>query len=326
MKRNISTILFGCLGTAGLAQNLVPNGSFEEYNYCPDHWSQFDDNVVAWSACGNSPDYFNACRDSIDLGVPLNLFGNQSPSDGFGYAGIATFYQNSPFNREIICAQLTEPLPIGVPVYLSMKVARGGYGTSQNMSAGWSSKGVGMRLSLEPLDWPPGSYPNGAHLYLEEVLLDTSDWTALVGEVISDSAYRYVSIGNFFEDSLSAPVQLDSIGAWASYVFVDDICVSLEFGDCDIVEGITSIGESMECSVVSPFSEQLYLTIGEGLEGPLEVRVFDVNGRLFLSHWLTQGQRSLEWVTADWANGLYLLSVQGSMGAAKPIRIVHVSP
>lgn len=45
----LSVLLSLVLGSAAQAQNLVPNGSFEQYTYCPDDISQFYDNIVGWS-------------------------------------------------------------------------------------------------------------------------------------------------------------------------------------------------------------------------------------------------------------------------------------
>lgn len=134
------------LGSVAQAQNLVPNGSFEEYSYCPEEFSQFNGNVTGWSTCALTPDYFNEC--SSEFGVPSNWLGYQWAADGSGYAWVITYQGNTPHIREFFCAQLTTPLTTGVPVYLSTQVAVGGFGYPNAVQ--WTGKGIGMRLSTQP--------------------------------------------------------------------------------------------------------------------------------------------------------------------------------
>ena len=117
----------GWQGSAVQAQYLVPNWSFEEYSNCPEEANQLNGNVTGWSTSAPSPDYFNECGTSADYGIPSNRLGFQWAAEGSGYAGVVTYVQNVAHAREIIYAQLLMPLTIGVPAYLSMKIALGGF-------------------------------------------------------------------------------------------------------------------------------------------------------------------------------------------------------
>lgn len=308
-------------------QNLVPNGSFEEYSYCPDHWSQFGGNVTDWMVVSNSPDYMNSCRDSSDLGVPYNLFGYQFPSEGNAYVGLCTYKYNSPLFREFISVPLSTPVTAGQFVFLAMKVAPGGGGSSSTMSARWTSRGVGMRLSTQPFTWPQTSFPNSASLFLDDVLLDSVNWTVLSGSIVADSAYQYLTIGNFFEDSLSSPLVLDTTpGAQVAYVFVDEVCLSLQTGTCDGSIGYTARGPLPAWTVVNPFTSVLDVAFAQPASQTMKVILNDLSGRLIAEKVVEKGERQFRWSAGGIPSGVFVLSVLGQTGAIRPVRVLHVSP
>ncbi|HRH71070.1 MAG TPA: hypothetical protein PLB89_16320 [Flavobacteriales bacterium] len=134
-----------------LAQNLVPNPSFEDYTICPDGLAQTS-NATGWTAFSGSPDYFNACSATSITGVPSNAFGYQAGFDGGAYVGGYT-YRDESTARECVQAQLLAPLPPGVAVHLSMSVATGGFGANAT-TVRRASNGIGIRFSTHAD--PPG--------------------------------------------------------------------------------------------------------------------------------------------------------------------------
>ena len=64
------------------AQNLLPNGAFEQYSGCPDSVCQIDSALFWFSpttgmgANNYLPSYYNQCSASW-VGVPGNVFGTQ---------------------------------------------------------------------------------------------------------------------------------------------------------------------------------------------------------------------------------------------------------
>lgn len=310
------------------AQNLVPNGSFEEYTDCPDYWDQLGGNVTGWSVCSPSPDYFNACRDSSDFDVPFNWRGYQGASHGRGYSGVGTYQWNSPNFREFICAELLQPLVPGVPVDLSMKVALGGFGSNWLYSPRWTTRGIGMLLTTQPLEWSTGSsYPNTAQLYLDSVFMDTTNWALLSTTYIPDSAYHYVTLGNFFEDSLSAPTLLDTAfgNANAAYVYIDEVCIALTGMACDFVDAIGSLS-TIPWRITSPFSERLEIGFGKALDQTTELILCDTDGRLVARRIAGSGAEQLVWPVYGLANGVYILRASGNAVGLKPTPVLHVSP
>lgn len=71
-------------------ENLVPNGSFEEYWDCPIsnnlNNGQFEKAKGWWSPTNATPDYFNRCNNGI-VGIPTNFWGYQEAFQGDGYVG-----------------------------------------------------------------------------------------------------------------------------------------------------------------------------------------------------------------------------------------------
>lgn len=93
-----------------IAQNLLPNPDFEDYNVCPTGYSGFWTNdCVAWSNYAGSPDYFNC-----------NFYGNSGagtygePSAGSGCAEMWALPNNlycfETLQRESIKGNLVEPI------------------------------------------------------------------------------------------------------------------------------------------------------------------------------------------------------------------------
>lgn len=110
------TLGLACLGHVS-GQNLVPNGSFEQYTLCPSNSGQV---LLAdgWSIISQSPDYFNRCNSNDSVDVPHNIAGYQEPFHGDAYMGVATYHQGIPTYRECIQRPLAAPLTPGVPVYI----------------------------------------------------------------------------------------------------------------------------------------------------------------------------------------------------------------
>ena len=53
------------------------------------------------------------------------------------------------------------------------------------------------------------------------------NWTTISGSFISDSAYQYVSIGNFFDDANTTLIQMqDTVFDRSAYYYIDDAYVS----------------------------------------------------------------------------------------------------
>lgn len=299
-------------------QNLVSNGSFEQYSSCPDDLFQID-RALGWSAIVGSPDYFNACSDTVVTGVPANGVGYQHASDGQAYIGSAT-YATGQLAREPVQAELTMPMEIGQLHFLSMRVSPGGFGSIQSYTAGLASSGIGLRFSTIALDWSLDLLDNAPVLHMSSVLEDTSQWTTLAGYYVPDSAYRFVQIGNFFTDAATQSQLMDP-GAltMAAYAFIDDVCVSALPGVCASPDG-TPEGPNDGSGMAITYglngitlSWSISARVGQGL-----MHIYDGAGRVvWQSSVLCSDSVLIE--TSVLAPGLYSARLQFTTG------VVHTS-
>lgn len=89
------------------AQNLIPNPSFEDFEYCPTNFGQLTNNCASWEKYDCSPDYYNC--GSNNYGANIHCF----PSHGSGSVGILGKINSNCLNQEYvenIRAQLLQPL------------------------------------------------------------------------------------------------------------------------------------------------------------------------------------------------------------------------
>jgi hypothetical protein len=240
----LSILLLFILSFSSQAQqNLVPNPSFEDTVYCPNATNQIDA-CQHWLNFGNSPDYFNAC-DPTGLNVPNSSFGFQYAHSGNGMAGIAIYVKPSapsgPNYREFVGIQLSSSLIIGQKYYYSFHTNYAG-----QFQVSIACNKMGLNFSTVPfseLNHPP--LTNTAHLFTDSILKDSLAWVRLSGSFIADSAYQYLGIGNYFDDS-HTDTNNTSVGPFQAYYYIDDVCVS---SDSLFNEVWTSISENVSNSL-----------------------------------------------------------------------------
>ena len=215
-------IIFCSFCKFSFSQNLVPNWSFEDTVACPTNLDQVN-RAVGWSSYRESPDYFNSCASYGGFaGVPLNQFDYQFPKTGEAYCGFFTKTTATNY-REVIGIQLTQPLTIGNYYFVSFFVNRVGTINGQNKNIGTNK--IGVRFSSFSYSFiNPIPIDNFAHIYTDSIVSDTAGWTEIKGFLLADSSYQYLSIGNFFHDTLTSFILYDPT-ATSAYYFVDDITV-----------------------------------------------------------------------------------------------------
>lgn len=101
------------------AQNLVPNGSFENYGDCVTSAGQITNTLNWFPHTPNcTPDHYHACAFPGPLGVPT-MDDTIYPYDGDGMARI---YLYSSFGREFISTRLLDPLQAGHEYIFSIQI------------------------------------------------------------------------------------------------------------------------------------------------------------------------------------------------------------
>jgi hypothetical protein len=312
------------------AQNLVPNGSFEDYTMCPTYFGLAGWCIGWQNLYTQSADYFHVCHTNGIVGVPMNQFGYQYPSDSNAYMGMITYAFNQPEYREMVGIHLAEPLEVGIPICVSFKVAVGGFGTSVGASAGYTCKGVGIRFySSLPTGQYIYDYPNSAALYLDEVPTDTALWYHVEGTYTPDSAYEYLVVGNFFSDSLNEPVVQDSIGFTATdvaYVFLDDVRASFNLNYCSL--GLSTQEYSMAPALTypMPFTDVLNVQLPGTFSGTVQYVLYDMAGRPLQRGTMSSDAEVSMISTSSVPAGMYVLLLTAAQGTWPPITLVRVSP
>lgn len=205
-------------------ENLVPNGSFEEHTGC----IFLDSDCNDWVSFRDSPDYFHYCfSNSYSNGA-----GFQLPRTGEAYAGFIGYDKNNSNAREYFGVALTSTLITGEKYYVSFYVSSGYKKHALNIT----HNNIGVMFTTYSYYDPFGALPlpNFAHINETEIISDTINWIKISGSFIADSAYTFIVIGNFFDntfiDTLNFP---DSVGNFRSYYFIDDVCVSKDSCLCD---------------------------------------------------------------------------------------------
>lgn len=214
----------------GWAQSLVPNGDLETYTQCPDYVSQID-RAVGWSrpTVGTS-DYLNACLGvPFSESVPDNEFGYQAAHSGNGYAGFYCFYSTQSVtvagdgDHEYVTHALASPLIPGETYAVEFFVSLADV-------SHYAVNDIGALLSTQiPVradDQAITSTPQISNTTLE-MLDDKSGWTRIHGCFVADSAFAYITIGNFHVGpaTVFAQVPTDFPLTWYSYYYVDDVSV-----------------------------------------------------------------------------------------------------
>ncbi|MFP5471253.1 MAG: T9SS type A sorting domain-containing protein [Bacteroidia bacterium] len=222
-----SFFILHCSLSIVVAQNLVPNPSFEDTVSCPTDAGDIFKSVGWYSPSSASPDYFNECDPNETwLSTPQNWDGFQYPRTGKAYAGILVFYNYPTVYREYVRAQLTQPLVYNFRYCIDFYV-------SLSDNSKWAISNVGAYFSpdnyIDPVNsWldlqPQIENPNSSYLN------DKDNWMKVSGCFIASGGEEYITIGNFMNDENTDTLITAS---WAnpfgdedhSYYYIDDVSI-----------------------------------------------------------------------------------------------------
>ena len=218
-------ILLIIISNFGLAQNLVPNPSFEIYDTCPTTLSSPGDYQINHALGWYSPtmatsDYYNACNSTI-VSVPNNLLGYQVAKDSNGYAGIGIEF-NSPHYVEYIQCELISPLSAGQQYKVSFFV-------SLADSVKIACNNIGVYFSSTPVS----SSNNLALPYTPQIIspinapvTSKTEWTEITGTFTATGGEKYITIGVFTTNGNTNWINVPGGSGMYSYYYVDDVSVT----------------------------------------------------------------------------------------------------
>ncbi len=222
------------------AQNLVPNGSFENYANCPEGPSELN-NANGWATPDSAtPDYYNACFNDLSpmmlpsMDVPDNTQGYQHAHTGEAYGGIICYDGSmggtAADYREYMRIQLTSPLTAGTEYKVRF------WWSLANKSP-YSVEQIGILITDEYIN-----YFGGGQNYISALpytptistsgsqLADTSTWGLHEECFIASGGEEWIYIGNFRDqydvnyDDTGVTCDME-IGGCYAYYYIDDVSI-----------------------------------------------------------------------------------------------------
>jgi len=186
-----------CLESLGQnAKNLIPDGSFEDYQDCPDDFGAVRVGALKyWKATPPdcTPDYFNECSKKF---APSNSpVGKLKPQHGKGYIGLIVRVGASPvqstdelFYREHIQARLAEPLKHRNRYVFTMYVSLSEY-------SAYAMSKIGVLFTPTPV---LANDKFQASPQIELDFVDTKNaWVKICDTIVAEGGEAYITIGEF---------------------------------------------------------------------------------------------------------------------------------
>lgn len=287
------------------AQNLVPNPDFEDTLYCPTAPAGF---AKYWSSCKGSPDYFNSCGPSClqpqtCVGVPNNYVGTQYAYSGNAYSGLETAGSGG-LSREILIIQLVETLQIGKKYNFSCYISRAfSIGICQG-----ASNNFGFRFSTVEFDYiNEVSIDNYSNYRDTAIISDTTNWTLVEGSFIADSSYKYLMLGNFYDDNNTDTINMAPTTTTSNfaYYYVDNVCVTPDSANCSFANAINNNAYQNFLMVYpNPFKEEVYIKLPDNMQ--YELIIYDITGRRIITKFINYDSY-LDLSSID--SGVYIYSI-----------------
>ncbi len=239
--RVISIIFLLVLSTTLLSQNLIINGSVENFSIC--HTITSDtaiSSVNGWySPSLNSPDYYNSCAGPLSSGgnfsMPNNSIGYQYPRSGNTYAGFYAYYgTNSNGGKEYIGINLDTNLIANKTYNLRFFYSNAGeliptqnnpanyYYCSIDSLAIVFTDSVTKYNTYNTIPLNPQVYDTSGYN------MDTVIWKEFKGDYTASGNERYIVIGYFNyrgANNIQSSIPLPPNTFMDAYYYLDDVAI-----------------------------------------------------------------------------------------------------
>jgi OmpA-OmpF porin, OOP family len=214
--------------TWSIAQNLVPNPSFEEYDACPGDFSQasHEFRVRHWQSANlGTPDNFNACSVG-EADVPHNWAGVSEAYEGKGYVGIYLWMSKGKNYREYLQCKLIQPLLKDSLYEIEFHYKLSSYSK-------YSIDRIGLMLTDSIVnvkhDQVLSTQPTISIVQDSALTKETGYWETARKEYRARGGEQFVTIGNFFDNEIThhyfirfSPVQ-QSMLEKSAYYYIDEV-------------------------------------------------------------------------------------------------------
>lgn len=306
----ISAFFIASISFTGFSQNLVPNGSFEQFTSCPYAGGDID-SALFWfnptiGGYQGSPDYFNVCATNNFWQVPTNFYGYQQAHSGDAYAGILLLHLNPINSREFIEVPLTNLLLAGETYQFEMyaNLCNVSRLTTDDIQVYFSDSAVTNFPTYAPLPFTP-QISN-----ITGNILDTTNWTLISGSFVAQGGEAYMIIGNFKNNDSTSTTNVNATGQPYAYCYIDDVSLT----------GLVGINETNNLKVSvypNPFCEVLHLSLSNNTQ--TEIILYDIYGRIVHQEEFTN---ALTINTKKFENGNYMYKIRQDDNIIKTGKII----
>lgn len=280
------------LPAALMAQNLVPNPSFEVQDTCP-AVSQIELAHPWNSATLGTPDLFNSTCSQQNLTAHTGV--------GSGGVFLIESFANS---REYLQAPLTSPLVAGQHYCVSFWVKRSNYRYASNRIGAYFSVGALAQQTTGVLALTPQVDNPTSHMLLG------NSWQEVSGAFTASGGETHIIIGSFANDDQTDTVVANASNqSRVSYYAIDDVSVTA----CTV--GIDEVSGEVAALALWPSPATSIVTVSGGAMDRAP-DVHDLTGALVPVPGLRTGKGSYELDVADLAAGIYLVTVRTSSGTS----------
>jgi hypothetical protein len=232
MKNTKNIILFVLLLLSfwGRSQNIVNNPGFETYSSLPTYANQLV-RASGWSNCnGNynsqgtwgSPDYLSLLGTGLAQ-LPCGYLTCSPPHSGNGVAAFITYNGFHPNCREYIRTFLTTTMVPGTQYSISFWLTNG-----SSPQAKFVTNNIGVLFSKDST-WQGSvcTVMNRVPQLNITSVIDTASWKMYTFTYTADSAYKYMTLGNYFTDANTTIITKNNSNQLYSWYLIDDFRVSV---------------------------------------------------------------------------------------------------
>ena len=293
LKKFSIILLLGFAPLLARGQNLITNSSFENLTDCINNVPCILTKATGWyTPSWNTPDIWNSCFiNSFDL--PETPAGFQHPLTGNGMGGAG--WKDS-LNREYLTNRLSETLKPNKGYCISFYINLGD--GSYNVSA---IDRIGVYFSADSIYYPTfNSLPLVPQVQTDDSVFyaDTSGWSKIELFYIAQGNEKFVTIGNFYPDSLTHTL-LVTPESIQGYYFIDDV---------SLVECEVGIEENPFAPVyLYPNPTTNTVTLSYTFKQPTTIEVYSINGACLLKQTIQAGTQNPIVDVSNLANGLYVV-------------------
>ncbi|MFN8117556.1 MAG: T9SS type A sorting domain-containing protein [Bacteroidia bacterium] len=302
-------IVFLFLFKNSISQNLINNGSFENYtspiNCGGGGFDNYNNTPVIhvvndWYTL-NSPDYYSNLCNMGGYSVPYNIIGYSQAKQGNSYSAFL-LYGVSYETKEYIYQQLSNPLQAGKMYCLSFYVSRADRVTHAIHSIGaYFSNNIQSVAAL--------GYVNATPQIINQsgFVTDTANWVQIQGCYTASGGEQYITIGNFNSnantDTLFAGSNDPHPGADRyAYYYIDDITLIDQ-----TTVGFNELNDGRSVSVYpNPANDAINFQFSS-TEEKRKIELYDAIGNLVLNEDASTQNSSLK--THHLQSGIYFYTI-----------------